>query len=115
MKHGQWSRTKWAALMLLIAIAIVTLAARSLKTSLSDADKLYAEKSYADALKAYETLQSDRAVPPARADDVAYRIAVSLGKTQQWDRALAQSLDFVKSHRQTVWEPRGLYWLGRLY
>ena len=40
---------------------------------------------------------------------------MSLGKSHQWDRAMAQSLEFVQQHRTTVWEPRGLYWLGRLY
>ena len=52
---------------------------------------------------------------PNGGDLVAYRAAVSLGKTQQWDRALRASLDFVKARRGTVWEARGLYWLGRLY
>ena len=82
MKNTGRSRTKWAALILLISIAVVTLAARSLQTTLADVDRLYAEKSYADALKAYELLQSAGTVPPSRKDDVAYRIAVSPDKSQ---------------------------------
>ena len=112
---GQRSRARWAALFIVGATALAAFAGRALKTDLADADRLYAEKSYADALKAYELLLRDRAVPEARKDEVAFRVAVSLGKTQQWDRALAQSVDFVKTHRGSVWEPRGLYWLGRLY
>ena len=73
------------------------------------------EKSYADALKAYETLQPTTRFPLRAKTRSPTASPSSLGKTQQWDRALAQSLDFVKTHRGTVWEPRGLYWLGRLY
>lgn len=85
-------------------------------SELVEADKLYAEKSYAGALAIYsDLLRNPDALPEGRREDVAYRVAVSLGKTKQWDRALEASLDFVKTHRGTVWEPRGLYWLGRLY
>jgi uncharacterized protein YfaS (alpha-2-macroglobulin family)/tetratricopeptide (TPR) repeat protein len=83
--------------------------------TLAEADKLYVEKSYAGALAAYEVLLKAGAVPAPRKDEVQYRVAVSLGKAQQWDRALEAGLEFVKTHRGTVWEPRGLYWLGRLY
>jgi alpha-2-macroglobulin len=79
--------------------------------TLADADKQFDHKSYKNALKAYEAAQ----VPADRRDVVAYRIAVSLGKTQQWDRALTAGLEFVKTHRGSVLEARGLYWLGRLY
>ncbi|HTE18386.1 MAG TPA: MG2 domain-containing protein, partial [Armatimonadota bacterium] len=83
--------------------------------TLEQADKLYEEKSYAGALEAYERLLKAGKVPAPREDEVAYRIAVSLGKAQKWDRALDQSLQFVKEHQKTAWEPRGLYWMGRLY
>ena len=83
--------------------------------ALGAADKNYALQSYAKALKTYEALQKANAVPAIRQDDIAYRVVVSLGKTQQWDRALAEGLDFVKAHRGSAWEPRALYWLGRLY
>src|SRR5579872_1191244 len=107
-------RSRWALLILAVVVGAVSLAARSQKVTLADADRLFAEKSYSDALKSYEALQAAGAVPAGRTDDVAYRIAVSMGKSQQWDQALIRSLDFVKTHRGTVWEPRGLYWLGRL-
>jgi alpha-2-macroglobulin len=84
-------------------------------STLEQADRLYEEKSYAGALEAYERLLKAGQVPAKRRDEVQYRIAVSLGKSEKWDRALEYGLDFVKSHQKTVWEPRGLYWLGRLY
>ncbi|HLK61513.1 MAG TPA: alpha-2-macroglobulin family protein, partial [Chthonomonadaceae bacterium] len=84
-------------------------------STLSDADKHFAQKSYAAALKEYQAAQKAGQVPDARKDEVAYRIAVSLGKSEQWDRALEASLAFVQAHRGTVWEARGLYWMGRLY
>jgi uncharacterized protein YfaS (alpha-2-macroglobulin family) len=90
-------------------------AANRRSADLVAADKLYAEKSYAGALTAYESLLKSGDVPAARKDDLQYRVGVCLGKTEKWDRALAYSLEFVKTHRRTVWEPRGLYWLGRLY
>lgn len=83
--------------------------------TLSRADRLYAEKSYGAAAQAYEQLLRAGKLPAARRDETQYRIAVALGKGKQWDRALERSLAFVKAHRGTVWEPRGLYWLGRLY
>lgn len=85
------------------------------QATLAEADKLYAEKSYAGALKGYEEALKAGAVPAARRDEVRYRSAVSLGKSEKWDRALQASLDFVKQHRGSVWEARGCYWLGRLY
>ena len=115
MFKDRFIHKRWIAPLLLAAIVLATFAARGLQVNLADADKLYAEKSYGEALKVYEALQKQNAVPATRKDDVALRIATSLGKTQQWDRSLAESLDFVKTHRGTVWEPRGLYWLGRLY
>jgi len=84
-------------------------------SSLVHADRLYTEKSYGAAAKAYEQLAATRKIPAARKDEVQYRIAVALGKGKQWDRALERSLAFVKGHRDSVWEPRGLYWLARLY
>src|ERR1051325_2281145 len=89
--------------------------AAPLHPSLQQADLKYRQKSYALALKGYEQALKNGSVPAERRDEVAYRIAVSLGKTEQWDRALEQSLAFVQQHRNTVWEARGLYWLGRLY
>src|SRR2546426_445321 len=85
------------------------------QATLADADRLYAEKSFAKALKVYEPLLNAGAVPEGRRDEVRYRVCVCLGRSEQWDRALAESVAFVRSRRGTVWEPRGLYWVGRLY
>jgi uncharacterized protein YfaS (alpha-2-macroglobulin family) len=82
---------------------------------LSQADKLWREKSFGPALTEYEAILAGGKVSGDTRSLVEYRIAVCLGKTQKWDRALAAGLEFVKSHQRTVWEPRGLYWLGRLY
>ena len=82
---------------------------------LAAADKLYEEKSYAAALKAYDQLFVANQVPEPRRDEVAYRRIVSMGKAKLWDQALAEGLEFVRTHRGAVWEPRGLYWMGRLY
>ena len=90
-------------------------AAQAGPQTLAEADKQFARKSYKNALKGYEAAQKAGQVPADRLDLVAYRIAVSLGKTEQWDRALNAGLEFVKTHRGSVWEARGLYWLGRLY
>jgi alpha-2-macroglobulin len=110
-------------LLLALLLGLSTLAVRAAQRkdeaapaiTLEMADRAYDEKSYAAALDAYDRLLKADRVPAARRDDVQYRIGVSLGKSQKWDRALEQSLQFVKTHRGTVWEPRGLYWLGRLY
>ena len=107
------------AVLLVIGCALMGLYASRAQNSpqavLQDADKLFHDKSYAGALKSYEALLKDNTLPADRKDDVQYRICVSLGKTQQWDQALEHSVAFVKEHQGTVWEPRGLYWLGRLY
>jgi uncharacterized protein YfaS (alpha-2-macroglobulin family) len=83
--------------------------------SLADADGLYRKQKYEHAAIAYERLLAASALPATRRDEAQYRLSVSLGKSGQWDAALARSIEFVKSHRGTAWEPRGLYWLGRLY
>jgi alpha-2-macroglobulin len=82
---------------------------------LAAADLHYRQKSYSAALREYRAALKSGAVPARRADEVEYRIAAALGKTHQWDRALALSLAFVQSHQHSAWEPRGLYQLGRLY
>ncbi len=83
--------------------------------ALRNADKQYAQKSYKRALQAYTVLQNAGQIPPERRDEIAYRVVVSLGKTEQWDKMFAGGLDFVKTRQHTVWEARGLYWLGRMY
>ena len=84
-------------------------------SGLRDADKQYAQKSFKRALQGYTLLQKTGLVPPERRDEIAYRIVVSEGKTQQWDLMFANGLDFVKARQHTIWEARGLYWLGRMY
>jgi uncharacterized protein YfaS (alpha-2-macroglobulin family) len=101
--------------VLLPALVFGAMALKSRGASLADGDRHYRQKSYAAALAAYSAALKADAVPAQRRDEVRYRMVVCLGKTDQWDRALDQGLEFVKSHRKTVWEPRGLYWLGRLY
>ena len=83
--------------------------------TLSSADTHFRRQSYAAALKEYRAALKSRQVPAERSNEIDYRIAVALGKTHQWDQALAQSLAFVQAHRGSVWEARGLYQLGRLY
>jgi Tfp pilus assembly protein PilE len=54
-------------------------------TVLQQADAAYAEKSYARALELYRrALQSEKVNDR---DEVEFRIAVSLGKTEKWDAA----------------------------
>ena len=107
------------ALALLPGLALCSRASHAPPQDLAAADRLFKEKSYAGALKIYERVLKAGGVPAARRDEVEYRIAVSLGKSQQWDRAMERSLAFVKGHRGGApsgpWEPRALYWLGRLY
>lgn len=102
---------------LLIAPAVVLGAPRTQQApeSLRQIDRHYAQKSYGYALKGYQRLLNTGIAPAGRRADIRYRIGVCLGKTERWNQALVWSLDFVKQHRGTVWEPRGLYWLGRLY
>ena len=83
--------------------------------TLSSADTRFRQKSYAAALREYRASLKSKQVPLARLNEIEYRIAVALGKTHQWDQALAESLAFVQAHRGSVWEARGLYQLGRLY
>src|SRR5687768_12424 len=99
-----------AGLFLLRAAALG--APSALPITLKQADDFYAQERYGDAARAYEQLLRTRAVPRSRQDETRYRRAVALGKSRQWDRALDAALEFVKSRRGTVWEARGLHWLG---
>ncbi|HLJ54821.1 MAG TPA: MG2 domain-containing protein [Chthonomonadaceae bacterium] len=84
-------------------------------SALIAADKHYAQHSYRAALGEYRAALSGGGIPAARRTEVEYRIAVSLGRTRQWDEALAAGLAFPQAHRDTVWEARGLWSLGQLY
>ncbi|HEX8235004.1 MAG TPA: MG2 domain-containing protein [Abditibacteriaceae bacterium] len=77
---------------------------------LQQADAAWNEKSYARALEMYrKALQGGRL---ADRDEVEFRIAVSLGKTEQWDAAIAAGEALLA---KTQWKARVLYWMGRLY
>jgi uncharacterized protein YfaS (alpha-2-macroglobulin family)/tetratricopeptide (TPR) repeat protein len=103
------------ALLLGLGTAIYAASAPPKAPTLADGDRYYGEQSYGRALAIYERLLRSEAVPAERRDEVGYRIPVALAKSAKWDRALEKSIEFVKAHRGTVWEPRGLYWLGRTY
>lgn len=107
-------RAMTIALLVAVWGGISSFAAQTGPKLLAEADKLYAEMSYAQAARNYEQALK-LGIPARRKDEVRYRIAVSLGKSRKFDLALQVSLDFVKKRRGTVWEARGLYWLGRLY
>jgi uncharacterized protein YfaS (alpha-2-macroglobulin family) len=82
---------------------------------LSKADRLYTEKSFGAAADAYESaLKTSELVSPRR-EEIEYRFDEALGRAKRWDRALAEGVAFVQRHRGTLWEARGLTWLGRLY
>src|SRR5262245_37711576 len=85
-----------------LLLAAFALAGQNRLPSLAEADRLYGEKSYTGALKAYETLLVSGRITGERLDEIQYRIAVCLGKTKQWDRALAEGLKFVQERRGTV-------------
>src|SRR5262245_15024493 len=87
-------RTALYLLLILLAagIGLCGLAAQARQLSLAEADRFYHEKSYAAALQRYEQLQKAGTVPAERQDEVQYRVAVCLGKTKQWDRALTQGI-----------------------
>src|SRR5579871_1506341 len=97
-----------ALLVLLLGWLSGARAAQPARMTLAEADRHFAQKSYAAALQGYQAALQAGAVPAGRREEIAYRVAVALGKTKQWDRALETTLTFVKQHRETVWEPRAL-------
>jgi tetratricopeptide (TPR) repeat protein len=78
-------------------------------TVLQQADAAWNEKSYARALDLYRKALQGKV---ADRDEVEFRIAVSLGKTEQWDAAIAAGETLLA---KTQWKARVLYWMGRLY
>src|ERR1051326_2970703 len=101
-------------MMLHLLLAAVLLTGAQQDSDLQRADKLFAAKSYASAADAYEHALKGP-LDPDRRPEIELRFAESLGRAKKWDRALQDGLAFVKRHRGTIWEPRGLHWLGRLY
>jgi tetratricopeptide (TPR) repeat protein len=75
-------------------------------TVLQQADAAWNEKSYARALELYRKALQGKV---ADRDEVEFRIAVSLGKTEQWDAAIAAGETLLA---KTQWKARGLYWIG---
>ena len=81
----------------------------------AEADKHYAEKSYALALPEYQALL---AALPAQSPDRAllqYRVAVALGESQKWDEAVAAWTAFLAAHKdEPLWTARAHYQRGLL-
>ncbi len=81
----------------------------------AEADKHYAEKSYALALPEYQAIV---AALPAQSPDRAllqYRVAVALGASQKWDEAVAAWAAFLTAHKaEPLWTARGHYQRGLL-
>jgi uncharacterized protein YfaS (alpha-2-macroglobulin family) len=76
----------------------------------AQADRHFAEKSYALALPEYQSLLTR--TPQAAPDRtlIEYRIAVALGAAQQWDAAFAAWDAFLAAHGQVpVWAGRAHY------
>lgn len=99
----------------LAAFWVVSAAPRQPPQSLAQADRFFQEKSYVNALEAYEGALKAGTVPAGRRDEVALRVVTCLGESKRWDTAFESGIAFVKAHRGTVWEPRALSVLGRLY
>ncbi len=81
----------------------------------AEADKHYAEKSYALALPEYQAIV---AALPAQSPDRAllqYRVAVALGASQKWDEAVAAWAAFLAAHTSDpLWTARAHYQRGLL-
>ncbi len=78
--------------------------------SRAQADRHFAEKSYALALPEYQSLL--KRTPPNAPDRtlIEYRIAVALGAAQQWDAAFAAWDTFLAAHEHTpLWAGRAHY------
>jgi alpha-2-macroglobulin len=84
--------------------------ARAQEDVLKQADAAWNEKSYARALELYRKALAQGQVRDR--EEVEYRIAVSLGKTQKWDEALVAANALLG---KTEWKARIYYWLGRLH
>ncbi len=105
-------RTTFRLLMLMCAATMLwrVSPAQAQNDVLQQADTAWNEKSYARALEGYQKVLAAGAVRDR--DEVEFRIAVALGKTEQWDKAIAAGEALLQ---KTEWKARVLYWLGRLY
>jgi uncharacterized protein YfaS (alpha-2-macroglobulin family) len=104
-----------AALLFLVIPASSAPRGQDAASLLRRADRLYLEKSYGAAADTYELALKTGGLSGQRQDEVEYRFDEALGRAKRWDRALEQGFAFVQQRRGTLWEARGLYWLGRLY
>lgn len=75
-----------------------------------EADKAWDEKSYLRALELYRKGVQNGTIP--NNEQTQYRIAMSLGKTEQWDAAIATGEELAK---KAQFKARTYYWLARLY
>jgi len=79
--------------------------------SLAQANAAYAEKSYARAVELYRKALADGSAK--NRDDVQFRIALSLRKSQKWDEAIRAHEAILQT--ETYWKARVLASLARLY
>lgn len=98
------------AVLLTIAVLSVPVHAQTTTDVLKQADAAWNEKSYARALELYQKALASGTVP--NRDEVEVRVAISLGKTEKWDAAIAAGEALIDKSPQKA---RVLYWLGRLY
>lgn len=84
--------------------------ARAQNEVLKQADAAWNEKSYARALELYRKAIAQNQI--REREEMDYRIAVSLGKTQKWDEAIEAGKALLG---KTQWKARIYYWLGRLH
>jgi len=89
--------------------------AKASTVTMAAADQAYFKKSYATALKQYQEAVRQRLVPQERRPLVDYRIARSLGFTEQWDASIAESLRVSSRYPNTIWDARSKSWLMRMY
>ncbi len=104
---------RWTIVVLfLVALGALFCAvpARAQNEILKEADAAWNEKSYARALELYRKAIVQNQIRDR--DEMDYRIAVALGKTQKWDEAIAAANALLG---KTEWKARIYYWLGRLY
>ncbi|MFN3649655.1 MAG: alpha-2-macroglobulin family protein [Armatimonadota bacterium] len=82
---------------------------------LAQADRAYAEKRWADALRLYSSAQAKKQVPAERVAQVDYTMARCVGLTEQWDRATNHALVIAERYKNTIWDARSRAWLMQLY
>ncbi len=102
--------TLWMIFLALLGALFLPRPASAQEDVVKQADAAWNEKSYARALELYRAALVAGAVRDR--EEIEYRIAVSLGKTEKWDEAFASANTLLG---KTEWKARIYYWLGRLY